>query len=72
MDIAGLVHIVIVLLVVGMIAGLLWYLVGRAPFLADPMKVIIQWVILALCVIFVIYAVLLPLVSGTGSPRLHN
>jgi dipeptide/tripeptide permease len=36
MDIAGLVHIVIVLLVVGMIAGLLWYLVGRAPFLADP------------------------------------
>jgi hypothetical protein len=74
MDISGLVHIVLVLIIVGMIAGLLWWLVGRAPFLPEPFKSIIQWVILALCVIFLIYAVLLPLVGGSGTStlRLHR
>jgi hypothetical protein len=67
MDISALVHIVLVLIIVGMIAGLLWWLVGKAPFLPEPFKSVIQWVILAVCVIFLIYAVLLPLVSGGGS-----
>jgi hypothetical protein len=64
MDISGLVHLVLVLLVVGMIAGLLWWLVGRAPFIVEPFKSVIQWVILAICIIFLIYAVLIPLVGG--------
>jgi hypothetical protein len=74
MDVSGLVHMVLVLLVVGMIAGLLWYLVGRAPFLPDPFKQVIQWVILVVCVIFLIYAVLLPIIGGSGSgrPLFHN
>lgn len=65
-----LVHIVLVLLCAGMIAGLLWWLVGKAPFIPDSFKQVIQWVILAFCVIFLIYAVLLPLVGGGGSVRL--
>ena len=36
MDVGGLIHIVLVLIVVGIIAGLLWWLVGRAPFLPEP------------------------------------
>ena len=69
MDISGLVHIVLVLIVVGIIAGLLWWLVGRAPFIPEPFKSVIQWIILAFCIIFLIYAVLLPLVGGSGSGR---
>jgi hypothetical protein len=72
MDIGGLVHIVLVLIIVGMIAGLLWWLVGRAPFLPEPFKSVIQWIILALCVIFLIYAVLMPLVGGSTHPLLHG
>jgi hypothetical protein len=67
MDVQWLIHIVLVLIIVGMIAGLLYYLVQRAPFIADPIKPIILWVIIAICVIFVIYDILLPLIGGGGS-----
>ena len=72
MDVSGLIHIVLVLIVVGIIAGLLWWLVGRAPFLPEPFKSVIQWIILAFCVIFLIYAILLPLVGGDSRPLLHR
>jgi hypothetical protein len=68
MDIGGLVHIVIVLIVVGMIIGLLYWLVQKAPFIPDPIRPIILWIILALAVLVVIYMVLLPLVGGSGVP----
>jgi hypothetical protein len=66
MDMGTLVHIVIVLIVGAMIAGILWWLVGSAPFIADPAKSFIQWVILALCALLVIYLILMPLIGGTG------
>lgn len=68
MGIDWLVHMVIVFLVVGMIAGLLYWLVQKAPFIADPIKPMILWFILAICVIFVIYYALLPMLgSGMGA-----
>jgi hypothetical protein len=72
MDAGGLVHIVIVLIVLGMIAGLLYYLVQRAPFIPEPFKAIICWIILAVCVLFLIYWLLLPLVGGSGSAPLYH
>jgi hypothetical protein len=71
MDVGGLVHIVIVMIVVGMIIGLLYWLVQKAPFIPEPIRPIILWVILALAVLVVIYMVLLPLVGGSGSTGLH-
>lgn len=56
-------HFVIVLLVVGIIAGLLYYLVQRAPFIPDPFKPVLLWIILAFCVLFVIIEVLLPMIG---------
>lgn len=73
MDIGNLVHIVLVLVIVGIIAGLLYWLVKQAPFIPEPFKGVIGWIILAFCVIFLIYAVLLPLVGWSGtSLRLNH
>jgi len=73
MDAAGLVHLVVVLIVLGMIGGLLYWLVGSAPFIVEPFKSIIRWIILAICVLFLIYWLLLPLVSGGSSgPLFHR
>ena len=66
MDPNGLIHLVLVLLIVGMIAGLLYYLVQKAPFIADPIKPVILWVILLVCVLFVIFDILMPLMNSTG------
>jgi hypothetical protein len=71
MDVAYMVHVVLVLIIVGMIAGLLYWLVGAAPFIPDTFKKVIQYVILAVCVIYLIFAVLLPLASGP-LPVLHR
>ena len=65
-DVSWLIHAVLVLLIVGMIAGLLYWLVQKAPFIADPIKPMILWFILAVCVIIVIYTLLLPLIGGGG------
>jgi hypothetical protein len=72
MDASGLVHLVLVLIVLGMIAGLLYWLVGSAPFIAEPFKSIIRWIILAVCVLFLIYWLLLPLVGGSGTAPLWH
>jgi hypothetical protein len=74
MDMAGLVHLVVVLIVAGIIIGLLWWMVGSAPFIPANFKAVIQWVILALCVLFVIAEVLIPLMNGGGTtaPLLHH
>lgn len=69
MDITGLVHLVVVLLVLGIIAGLLWYLVSIAPYLNDAFKKIIQFVIIAVCVLYLIFAVLLPFIGGGVNTR---
>lgn len=67
-----MVHTVILLIVIGIIAGLLYWLVQRAPFIPEPFKSVIGWIILAFCVLFLIYAVLLPLVGGAGEPLLRR
>ena len=72
MDIAWFVHLVLVLIIRGIIAGLLWWLVAKAPFIPEPFKSVIQWIILAACVLFLIFYLLLPLVSGTGTLHLHR
>ena len=64
MDAPFLVHVIVDLVVIAMIAGILWYLVGRAPFIPEPAKSFIQWVIIALCGLAVIYMILLPMVGG--------
>lgn len=72
MDIAGFVHLILVLIIVGIIAGLLWWLVAKAPFIPEPFKGVIQWIILAACVLFLIFDLLLPLVEGTGTTHLFH
>lgn len=59
--------IVILLVVVCIAAGLLWFVVGKSP-IPDPYKGWIQWVILAIAVFYVI-ACLFNAVDGI--PRLH-
>ena len=66
------VHAILILLVGAMIAGILYYIVGRAPWIGAEAKGFIQWVILALCGIAVIYLILLPLMSGASSIRLPH
>ena len=71
MDVGWLIHTLWVLIIVGIIAGLLYWLASKAPFLPEPFKPIIMWVILAICVIFLIAYVLLPLI-GAGYPVVHR
>lgn len=72
MDMSWLIHTVIMLIMIGMCAGLLYWLVQKAPFIPEPFKAVILWVILAVCVIFLIVKVLLPLAGGNTSPVLRR
>lgn len=45
MSIEGLVEFVIYLLVIGLIFGILLFIVGRAPFIPAPWKEVITWII---------------------------
>lgn len=65
--IGSLVNLVIWLVVIGCIIGLLIYLVRRSP-VPDPYKGWIEWVILAVAIIIIIY-LLLGLV-GANPPTL--
>ncbi len=67
MTIAVLVNLVIYLVIVGVILGLLYYLVGAAP-IPEPFKGWLQFLVLAIAVIVVIY-LLLGLLGGAGVPH---
>ena len=54
MSIAGLVSLVVALIVIGVIFGLLYVLVDRAPFIPDPWKAVIKYVILAFAILALI------------------
>lgn len=64
MTIAGLIHLVIVLLVIGIIIGLLYYIVKSAPFIPEPIKSVLAWVIIVIGILIVIVEVLLPMAGG--------
>jgi len=64
-----LVHLVIYLIVLGVIFGLLLYLVSISP-VPEPWKTWLRFVVIAFVIIAVIY-VLLGLVSGGSVPRLR-
>lgn len=67
MSLELMVHWVIVLVAVAMIAGILSYLVTKAPFIKEEWKATILWVILALCGMAVIFLILIPLATGGSS-----
>lgn len=69
-NITSLVQFVFMLLIVGMIFGLLYWLVQKAPFIPDPFKPVILWILLAIMVAFVILEVLLPLLHGGPALRI--
>jgi len=43
--VSGLVNFVIYLLIVGIIFGVLLFIVGKAPFIPEPWKQVITWII---------------------------
>jgi hypothetical protein len=64
MSVEGLVSFVIYLLVIGIVFGILLFVVGRAPFIPDPWKQIITWIIYLVGAILVINILL----GLAGSP----
>lgn len=50
----SLTHFLIGLVVILIICGLVAYLVGKAPFIAEPWKGVIQWVLIAIPCVWVI------------------
>lgn len=44
-----------------LIAGVIYWLIGKAPFIAPPFQQIAQWVLIAVVVIYVAIAILGPL-----------
>lgn len=50
----GLTHFLIGLVVVLLICGLLAFLVSKAPFIAEPWKAVIQWVLIAIPVAYIV------------------
>jgi len=57
-NIRNIVWNVVILLVVGMVLGLLHYAVGQAPFLQPPWKSGLQWGILIIGILIIIYILL--------------
>lgn len=56
----ALISIVIRLLVLGLVVGVLVYLIDRAPFIPEPLRAIIRWVLIAVaCLVALLW--LLPL-----------
>lgn len=68
MSLTIMVHFILMLLGVGIIAGLLYWLIGSAPFIPDPFKKGLQWVVLALCVVLLIYMIIGLIGGGTSTP----
>ncbi len=58
-----LISIVITILIVGVVAGALVYLVRIAPLIPQPIKDIIIWIIIVVAVLY-----LLSILVGMGSP----
>jgi hypothetical protein len=54
MSMSGLVDLVVYLIIIGVVFGLLWFLVDRAPFIPEPFKTWIKYVILFVGVLFLI------------------
>ncbi len=54
----GIVGIVIRLVIYGIVFGLLYLIIDRAPFLAEPWKTYIKYALYVLVAIFVIYFLL--------------
>jgi uncharacterized membrane protein YedE/YeeE len=66
----SLLYLVVYAIVIGMVAWLLIYLIDQfAPHLPDPIPKFLRLLVIAVCVIAVIY-LLLGLVGGTPGPRL--
>jgi hypothetical protein len=63
-SIQGVVSVVVGLIVCAIVFGLLDYLIKSAPFIPDPWKGTIRWVLLALGIL-VLIGVLLSFISGT-------
>jgi uncharacterized membrane-anchored protein len=63
---SGLIGLLITILIVGFIAGLVIYLIRRAPFIEEPFKSWAEWIVIAIAVLILI-ARALPLIGvGTG------
>ncbi len=58
MSVEGLVEFVIYLLVIGIIFGILLFIVGRAPFIPEPWKQVIVWIIYLVGALLVINVLL--------------
>ena len=54
MSVQGLVEFVIYLLIIGLIFGILLFIVGRAPFIPEPWKQVITWIIYVVGALMVI------------------
>jgi hypothetical protein len=54
MSMGGLVDLVVYLIIIGVVFGLLWFLVDKAPFIPEPFKTWIKYVILFVGVLFLI------------------
>lgn len=61
---ALLLYAVVILLV----AGVVWYLISIAPFIAEPFKSFAQWVIIAIAVLVIVVYVVLPLIGQIPGP----
>lgn len=50
----SLISILVTVLVVALIAGVVYYLIGLAPFIPPELKAPLQWVVLAIVVIWLL------------------
>lgn len=68
MDLGGLVHLVVYLIIVGCVIGLLLYLVSISP-VPEPFKSWLWFAVVAIAVLIVIFYILLPMAGGP--PAFH-
>lgn len=50
----GLINALVFLLVVGIVLGILWYIIGIAPFLPAVFKQVLQWLVILFGALIVI------------------
>lgn len=65
--ILSLAYLVLYLIIIGVIGGLLVYLIDSAPFIVEPFKSVLRWAVIA---IFIVIAILILLSALGGVPTL--
>jgi hypothetical protein len=58
LNIRGIIWDVVVLGGVAVIFGLLWYAIDKAPFIMEPLKGFIKWMLIVVAVLICIYMIL--------------